>query len=186
MIKILKHFPNSLALAMLFVALLGGIYGVNFSNKLAVCSPFFVSSLLITLIMSKKFDAKTTWVATLLCIALNLAFYWASFRWVHIFSFIGILGAVHVSIRLFSLLRPLTSFPIRVFASLSCGVIIDAIAMLPWEIYMFTSPRLWDVISRSVFYKFSYVFLVSLCLGFIYVYKNKRQKSYKITAAVNS
>jgi|GEM_PF-5285649 hypothetical protein len=186
MIKNRKHFSNSLVLVMLFVALFGGIYGVNFSNKLAVCSPFFVSSLLITLIMAKKFDTKVTWATTLLCITLNMAVCWPSFRWVHIFSFIGILGAVHVSTRLFSILRPLTSLPMRVFASLSCGVIIDAVAMLPWEIYTFTSPRLWDVISRSVFYKFSYVFLVSLCLGCIYVYKNKRETKYKIAAATNS
>lgn len=186
MIKTLKQFPNSLVLAVLFIALVGGIYGVNFSNKLAVCSPFFVSSLLIALIIAEKFDTKVTWATTLLCITLNMAFYWPSFRWVHIFSFIGILGAVHVNTRVFSLLRPLTSLPIRIFASLSCGIIIDAVAMLPWEIYTFTSPRLWDVISRSVLYKFSYVFLVSLCLGFIYAYKNKRQKKYKVAAAVNS
>lgn len=181
MLKNLKQFPNFLVLAMACIALLGGIYGINSFKKLAVCSPFFVSSLAITLLLAEKLDLKVAWGATLLCLSLNLALYWQSLQWMHIFSFIGILGAVYISTHLFSALRSLTSLPVRVFASLSCGVLIDAIAMVPWELYMFTSPRFWDVVFRSASYKLSYASLISLGLLLIYSYKNKS----KIEAIVN-
>jgi len=185
MLKNSKQLPNLLVLAMVCLALLGGIYGINSFKKLAVCSPFFVSSLAITLLLAEKFDLKVAWGAILLCLTLNLALYWQSLQWMHIFSFMGILSAVYGSTHLFSALKSLTSLPGRVFASLSCGVLIDAIAMLPWELYMFTSPRFWDVVFRSVSYKLSYVSLVSLGLLLICSRNNKRQGKYKTASTTH-
>jgi hypothetical protein len=174
MLKTVKKIPEPLVYALFAGVLLGGIFGVNWSNKLAVCSPFFVSSLITTLVMARVFDTTTAWITTLVCLIVNFLLQWTALKWVHVFSFMGILGAVYASLTLFQSLRSV-SLPLRIFVSVLCAILVDAAIMLPWEIYTFSISKFWSVFFRGLTYKASYASLVGFgCWAFI-LFKNKLQ-----------
>jgi len=179
----MKSFQNTSHLFMLvlsFMVLLGGIYGINMSNKLAICSPFFVLTLITTLGIAKIVDIKTAWISTLSALMVNLLFQWTALKWVHVFSFMGIFCAVHIGLHFFERLSSL-SLPVRLFISLGCAVLMDAVIMLPWEVYTFPMAKVWSVCFRSLLYKISYAGAISLGYGAFsfYTAKIKTLKAYK-------
>lgn len=174
MLKIVKKSADIYLLLLFAIILLGGIYGINWSNKLAICSPFFVFSLITTLVMGKVFDAKTAWITTLVCLIVNFLLQWTALKWVHVFSFMGILGAVYASLTLFQSLRSV-SLPLRIFVSVLCAILVDAAIMLPWEIYTFSISKFWSVFFRGLTYKASYASLVGLGCWALILFKNKLQ-----------
>ena len=72
----------------------------------------------------------------------------------HVFSFMGIFCAIHISLYLFYKLR-FVSLPFQIFVSLVCAILLDAAIMLPWEIYTFPLSKFWGIFFRSLFYKSS-------------------------------
>jgi hypothetical protein len=174
MLKIVKKSPNIHLLLLFTIVLLGGIYGINWSNKLAVCSPFFIFSLITTLVMAKVFDTKTAWITTLVCLIVSFLLQWTAMKWVHVFSFMGIFCAVYVCLSLFYRLH-FVSLPTRIFMSLLCAILVDAAIMLPWEIYTLPISKFWPVFFRSLVYKASYASLAALSCWVFSLFKNKMQ-----------
>lgn len=138
------------------------LWGINASNKLIICSLFFVAFLLTGLFAKHTWGFKNAIGLFGLSLGLNLCVLLLQGKSLPLHSVLPLMAGGYVSWAVFDRLPSKVSFGVRLFLSLLLGIVTDGLLIAPWEYLHFGADKLPMIVMKSVGLKVLYAGILSL------------------------
>lgn len=143
-----------------FIILSVSLYGINASNKLIICSIFFILSLIFSLKNLKKHVINKGFVIISAAILANLGVMCLLGNDILLYSFLPFTAAVLVSYHIGKKFKEHAVF-MSLFVPVICGIVTDALLIAPWEYFHFGAAKLPMILVKSIAFKSFYAFIAA-------------------------
>ena len=143
-----------------FIILSVSLYAINASNKLIICSIFFILSLVMSLKTIEKQGINKGFVLISAAILANLGVMCLWVNNILLYSFLPFIAAVLVSYYIGKTIKGHAVFR-SLFIPLICGIVTDALLIAPWEYCHFGAAKLPMILVKSIAFKSFYAFIAA-------------------------